>query len=79
MSRYVDDIIIVCQNHTVFSAVQELIRSSAPGLTFTVEHTVDAKFQHLDVALYTAHGLCWEYGKSKCKPVLPAFCIILGW
>lgn len=72
VSRFVDDIIIVSRDMGMFEAAQRVVKGSSPELVFTSEQPSKGRLQFLDLQLHVEQGLCWEYGKMKCKPILHA-------
>ncbi|XP_064464651.1 uncharacterized protein LOC135375945 [Ornithodoros turicata] len=70
--RFVDDLLLLSNEESIISDCERVIRSVAPELDFTVEYPMNGELQFLDVRLLFSPYLCWNYGKTVPKPILPA-------
>lgn len=69
--RYVDDI-LVCTTHASLSAlVENFVYEGVPELKFSAKRPVNDCLQFIDIQIKTASSLCWQYGKTEVKPLLP--------
>ncbi|XP_040067690.1 uncharacterized protein LOC115312851, partial [Ixodes scapularis] len=70
VKRFVDDILVCSVQEGLDQVLEQVVRSAAPELRFTLERPRGEVLQFLDLRLHLERGLCWEYGKENPKPVL---------
>jgi hypothetical protein len=70
--RYVDDVIVLCHPSVGLTSVLKTLASTCPELTFTEDLSDPLQFLDLRIVSSPSKPMCWAYGKSAPKALLPA-------